>query len=75
MTPNDLAWPSFKSGKEILQNKPKIADKWYEKLTITIFGFDCNYYVIQLRYVKTGVTSIFLGSELPLDPVSFSSSS
>ena len=75
MTPSDLEWPFINSVKKLLQNEPKIADEYYEKLTITILGSERNYYVTGYRGVKTGVTSVFLGSELPLETVSFSPSS
>ena len=75
MTSSDLKWPLTNSFKKILQNKPKIADEYYEKLTITILGSERNYYVTGYRGVKTGVTSVFLGSEIPLETVLFSPSS
>ena len=75
MTPSDPKWPLINSVEKVLQNKPKIVDKYYEKRTITILGSERNYYVTGYRGVKTEVTSFFLGSELPLQTVSFSRSS
>ena len=65
MPSDDLTWPFLKSARKFIRNKPQIANGYSEKLTITIWGLERNYYVIGSRDVKTKVTNRFFGSSLP----------
>ena len=58
-----------------MENTNFITIKYIEKLTITILGSERNYYVTGYRGVKIVATSVFLGSEIPLETVLFSPSS
>ena len=45
--------------------KPQICNEYSEKLTITIWGFGRNYYVIRSRDEKMDTTTELFGFEIP----------